>query len=127
MTVAIVSYSSRPMPASLEIVDWSTVELEDRFRSSVRIARLADPGLKTGILHTKFTHVLAHYDTFEQAYEHRKKAFEVWDRETEKVNKVDAVRRDLEKALASAIQVCEEAEQARRDAFKAHFELVVVP
>lgn len=126
MTVAVVSFKSRPTPASLEIVDWTTVQMKDRFHSSTRIARLADPGLKSGIRHVEFNFVLGFFDTFEEAYERRKTAFKLWEEKSEAVNAFEADRLALEKKLASAIAACEEAEQERKDALKAHFELVVM-
>ncbi|AFU88242.1 hypothetical protein CcrColossus_gp372 [Caulobacter phage CcrColossus] len=125
MTVAVVSFSSRPTPASLEIVDWTTVQMKDRFYSSTRIARLADPGLKSGIQHAEFNFVYGFFDTFEEAYERRKSAFTLWKEKSAPVEALDADRLALEKKLASAIAACEEAEQERKEALKAHFEPVV--
>lgn len=126
MTVAIVSYSTRPHIQNTEIVDWTTVEFKDRFRSSVRIARLADPGLKSGIGHVEFNHVLGFYASFEEASERRSSAFKLWKEKSEAVDAFQADRLALEKKLASAIAACEEAEQERRDALEAHFDAVAV-
>lgn len=126
MTVAVVSFSSRPTPTQLEIVDWTTVQMKDRYHSSTRIARLADPGLKSGIQHVEFNFVYGFFDTFEEAYERRKTSGKLWEEKSTAVDAFQADRLALEKKLASAIAACEEAEQERKDALKAHFEVVVV-